>query len=576
MVAGRKHLNSFDFQNPQKTPREIHVPWTACINNGPPQRNCNYNITLVHNKSEDNTVFLCGSNDKGTMCCDMNLAEQSPRCSQLKEINKSIREFVIKEGEASALVDHDLYITYSGSQEYVGIHRFGENSIAPASHDKEQHYVGLVISKQKDNHLQNKVYAFYKEKNRETDLDSEMWLPFVTRVCMADRGGPKNTLQSSWTSQMSARLFCGDPDSGQHFSELVDVATVRAKHWQDTRVYALFRNEWNMSAVCVYSIQDVEKIFLSSAFKGTDLQTGRRRECVLDSTTIPVNILNMIVKNSEMEKWVRPVDNSGPLLFNHHSYTHIYVDGSQNKGNNNHVVLFLSLNNGGIHKVMQTKSQTFVIAEYRPFNRSTHILSMILDPSSRKLYVNSKHEVVQMDVANCAHYGNSCQLCVLARDPYCGWDKTQCTPETNGTWLQDVTQGNHARCPSPSKDQGKAFRYSTETQTEEAKDSIKLLPKSKYFLQCPVTSHHAQYTWHHLENNTNDVSCNPREQRCLRLIDSMGPKQEGTYICVLEEMGYSKVLTQYRLELKSRAADRASNSLIWFCLMAVLIKSMSR
>lgn len=60
----------------------------------------------------------------------------------------------------------------------------------------------------------------------------------------ADIGGPKNTLQFFWTSQMNARLFCGDPERKQHFSELVDVATVHAEQWQDTRIYALFRNEW--------------------------------------------------------------------------------------------------------------------------------------------------------------------------------------------------------------------------------------------------------------------------------------------------------------------------------------------
>lgn len=48
----------------------------------------------------------------------------------------------------------------------------------------EQHYVGLVPSRQRENQLQNKVYAFYKEKNKDTALYSEMWFPFVTQVCM--------------------------------------------------------------------------------------------------------------------------------------------------------------------------------------------------------------------------------------------------------------------------------------------------------------------------------------------------------------------------------------------------------
>lgn len=578
IAAGQKHLYSFNFQNPEESPREISVLWTQCIDNGPPQRvkaDCNYNITLVHKKSKDNEVFLCGTNGRETVCCDMNLAAESPSCipsNKTEHIKKGIYEFVIKEGEPSVLVDSDLYITYSGSREFVGIHKFGQNGLAPASRDKEQYYVGLVLSRRRDDPLQNKVYAFYKEKNRKTGLDSDMWLPFVAQVCMNDRGGRKNNLQFSWTSQMNARLYCGDPDSRRHFSELVDVATVHAHQWQDTRVYALFRNEWGMSAVCVYTIQDIENIFMTSPFKGKDPQKDRSRKCVTDSTMIPTPVLTMIADNSEMENPVQPVNNFGLLHFHHHSYTHIYVDGSQNKESSDHTVLFLSLNNGGIHKAIQSKSQTFVIAEYRPFNHRTHVLGMILHHSSRKLYVNSQNELVQMDVANCAQYGNSCQQCVLARDPYCGWDESRrdCSPQTKGT-KQDVTHGNPDICPKVPLS-GKVYRYSTDVQADKAKDSIILPPEAKYFLQCPVTSHHAQYTWHHRKSNT---SCNPREKQCLLLIDSMGPEQEGTYMCVSEEMGYSRVLAQYRLQVESRAGGRSSSPLVWLCLIAVLIKSLS-
>ncbi|TDH17352.1 hypothetical protein EPR50_G00007660 [Perca flavescens] len=577
IAAGQTHLYAFHFQNPQKTPEEISVLWTECIDKGAPQRvkaNCNYNITVVHKKLEDNQVFLCGTNGQETVCCDMDLAEQSPMCipsEKTDNIKKNINEFVIKEGEPSALVesgDSDLFITYSGSQDLVGIYKFGKNRIAPTRQDKEQHYVGLVPIRRGDNSIQSKVYAFYKEENRDTGFNSKMWLPFVTRVCMEDRGGIKNHLRYSWTSQMNARLFCGDPDSRQHFSELVDVATVHADQWQNTRVYALFRNEWGMSAVCVYTIQDIENIFTTSTFKGKDNQPGRPRQCVADSTKIPLDALKMIIENSEMEEWVRPVNNSGPLLFNHHSYTHIYVDSSQN---NHPTVLFLSLNNGGIHKVMESKSQTFVIAEYRPFNHRAHILGMVMNATSRKLYVNSRSELVQLDVANCAHYGNSCGDCVLARDSYCGWNGTHCTP---GGELQDVTQGDYSICVSTSKLQqpGKVFRYSTDTHADEAKGSITLPPESKYFLRCPVSSHHAQYTWRHPESHT---SCSSMEQQCLLLIDSMGPEQVGTYTCVSEEKGYSRVLAQYQLRLGSTAAGRSSSPLVWLCLMAVLIQSVA-
>lgn len=48
----------------------------------------------------------------------------------------------------------------------------------------EQQYVGLVPIRRGDDSMQSKVYAFYKEKNKDTGFYSEMWLPYVTRVCM--------------------------------------------------------------------------------------------------------------------------------------------------------------------------------------------------------------------------------------------------------------------------------------------------------------------------------------------------------------------------------------------------------
>ncbi|XP_076600205.1 semaphorin-7A [Chaetodon auriga] len=564
IIAEQKRLTSFDFQSPQKTPV---VLWEDCINSELSQTDCGYNITVVHKMATEKHVFLCGTNGRETACCDMDVSEQSPRCvpsDKMKSIEENIKGFIIKEGEQSALVESetnaDLYITYSGSRDYVGIHRFGKNGLQPASQDKEQHYVGLMLSKQED--LQDKVYAFYKEKNKDSALYSEMWLPFVTQVCMADLGGPKNTLQYTWTSQMNARLFCGDPDSKQHFSELVDVATVHADRWQDTTVYALFRNEWGMSAVCVYTIQDIDHVFKTSPFKGDQRQL---RKCVKDSRTIPLEELRTIEKTSEMEQWVWPVNNSGPILFNHHSYTHIYVDSSHHK-RNNHPVLFLSLNNGGIHKLIKNKGQSFVIAEYRPFNYRAHVLGIILHPTSRKLYVNNRSELVQLDVANCGHYGDRCEECVLARDPYCGWNGAHCT--THGA-VQDVARGNYTICRFESH--GKALKYSADARKNEDVNSIRLPSNSKYFLRCPVSSHHAQYTWHHPESST---SCSSREQQCLHLIDSMGPKQVGTHACVSEEMGYRRVLAQYQLQLESRATGHSSSLLVWLCLMAFLIRSL--
>ncbi|KAM7014896.1 semaphorin-7A [Tautogolabrus adspersus] len=518
--------------NQSNAPVQRKLLWEDCIKGGTSITDCNFNITVAHKRKEGDRAYVCGTNGRDTLCCDVILAEPSPMCrtsEKISSIQGSISKFIMKEDEPSVFVESDtnadLYTTYSGSQENVGVHKFGRDRVGPANHNKEQHYVGLVISRQEP--LQDKVFAFYKEKNRNADLYSGMWLPFVSQVCMADRGGPKKHLQYIWTSQMNARLFCGDPDSKQHFSELVHVAAVDAERWQDSRVYALFQNEWGMSAVCVYSVQDFHNIFTSSPFKGesTGSQVNRPRECVADSTRISLDVLTIIEEHSEMEEWVKPVDGSRPLVFDRHRYTHISVD----KRNNRYLVLFLSLHNGAIHKVIQIQNQTFVIAEYEPFNHGTSIVNMILNPDSTKLYATSRSELVQVDVANCAQYGDSCEDCVLARDPYCGWAVNRCVPVTPDS-LQDVAQGKHAICPTQSKLQDPGLGESDAVQDD---GSVTLPLKSKYFLECPVSSLHAEYTWLHPKGSK---SCSLKEQQCLLLIDSMGPEQEGTYTSSVREV----------------------------------------
>lgn len=63
-------------------------------------------------------------------------------------------------------------------------------------------------------------------------------------------------------------------------------------------------------------------------------------QCVSDSRTLSADVLRRIEKGPEMVEPVRPLRNSSPLIFRHHSYTHISVDPSHNS---NAQVLFLSL-----------------------------------------------------------------------------------------------------------------------------------------------------------------------------------------------------------------------------------------
>ncbi|KAM4602771.1 semaphorin-4D [Polymixia lowei] len=508
----------------------------------------------------------------------MNMSEASSLCTPSEHIMANIRNLNIKEGDPSVYVEspeaEELYVTHSGSgSEYsIGIHKFGKQNVGPRNHAKEQHYVGAVLSRGRDTPLQDKLYVFYKEKNVDPDLDSSMWLPFVSQVCMADKGGPKSYLQFVWTSQLNARLLCGSHSSKQYYSELVDVATLRADRWQDTKIYALFRNEWGRSAVCVYTIQDIDRVFTTSSFMGKsgDIPSPRPGTCNGDSDTLSRDVLSIVKDHPEMTDGVNSLQ---PTIFtSRHHYTHIRLNSFQNKKNSNHTVLFLSLENGRVHEVLERKTEGFLIAEYKPFNQKTRIINMIFHPSTRKLYVSSSSELVQVDLESCARYGTHCEDCVMARDPYCGWNGSHCAPVTQEA-VQDVEEGNQAACQSMSKhSKNKVSRSSSGKTRGEHGDDITSVPlNAKHFLKCPISSQHAKYTWDH---NGHQMPCVPVEHQCLHLIDSMGHEQQGTYKCMSEERGYTRTLVKRELQLGNRAAVWAASQLVWVCLTSLAIRTL--
>ena len=72
--------------------------------------------------------------------------------------------------------------------------------------------------------------------------------------------------------------------------------------------------------------------------------------------------------------------------------------------------------------------------------------------------------------------------------------------------------------------------------------------KSKYFLRCPVTSHHAEYTWHGPGSIT--TACKNTENQCHLLIDSMDHENQGDYRCTAVELGYNRTVVLTVLTVK--------------------------
>lgn len=523
--------------------------------------NCRYKISLLKEGRNGNPLFICRTEGTDTQCCDVSSAHQLVNCSY--------QMFPTQINEPSVHVGDSLYYTISHGdkdQSYPsGLYRWTmDKFIWPQSRQIEQRHF-KIIANQGSGSLDGKVYSFYMEQNQNQDPEMPLWIPRVSQICMADLGGSKAILQFRWTSMLTARLFCGDEKKRTSFTELLDVAVLEAPEWENTRIYGLFKNAYNLRAVCVYRMSDIIHVFKSNSFKSsTELHQSSPRpgECVQNSLALPSNILQFMEGLPELKQWVKPVRN--PLLFNHHHhYTHLKVNRLENrKTGHSHQVLFMSLDNGNVHKILEQDDEPFIIAEYVLFQNRTHISSMLLDSVKKKLFVSSSSEVIQIDLYNCSVYGKHCDSCVMARDPYCGWDLIACSAN-NGSLLQDVMHGNPTMCEN-------GVPKINEFRSHGERDSlISVHQDSRFYLECPVESQHASYSWDHQGRRR---ECVPAEHSCLVLIDSMSNEDEGVYQCVSSENGYDKTMVRQELQMNGASETKATRvALAWLLLLIFVI-----
>nr|XP_003201673.4 semaphorin-7A-like [Danio rerio] len=474
---------------------------------------CAARVSVLTEGANGNLLFLCGTTDEEkTMCCSLNSTFSLTNCFDFEHYKPDINE-------PSLLVGDMLYFTLSEKGLYR-INKNKERNIWPPSTQTEQKYLKLIAG---EGQHKDKMYSFFAEKHKNKEDESDQWIPRVSQNCMNDKGGPKGQLQSSWTSMIYARLECGKRD----FTQLIDVATIKTTH--DTKIYALFRNYWNMSAVCVYNMTEISTIFNSSQFNANNVPVSHRPgTCVVDSTQLNGEVLTFMKERPEMKQTVKP--ENGPLIFRHHHYSHIQVDRVQDS-----TVLLLSLESGGVHKVLERPVQepVFVIAEYLPFPHGSSIASMILHTSENLLYASSGNELIQIDLATCGVYGNECVECRLSRDPYCKWDGLQCT-------IAEKTAQDTNNCDKPPYD------APSRTITGANVPVISVQPSSKYFLVCPVISHHATYHWYHSDTRE---ECASTDEGCIYLIESMNKTHEGSYRCEYTENGITKTVSYYELSM---------------------------
>ncbi|XP_068459717.1 semaphorin-7A [Clinocottus analis] len=515
---------------------------------------CENVITVI--ETFQDSLFVCGTNGHKPQCWKLFPSVNN----QSYEIVKSyegigISPFVYTHNSVSLTAEDDLYSAApldrdGGSLQFRRKAGSRTNVWMYDSWISEPTFISASLVKQREDPDNEKIYVFFREKNSDQNPEADPWISRVARVCKVDEGGSKQFFQNMWTSFLKARLVCGFPEESLYFNRLQDIYVMPAEDWKDTRVYALFTlftGSWNSTAVCIYSIGMIEEIFENSTFKGynKDVPKPRPGTCVKNSRTLPLATVNMVKDYPEMTDWVHSMHYTAPFYISNNNYTKIAVDRVQAADQHMYNVLLLATDSGTIHKVLESRSEPFIISETQLSSRST-IKSMKLISTKKKLVVGFPEKIAIMDLQRCQEYNKSCADCVLAQDPYCAWTKFGCAPALPGG-IQSIIDGNTSLCPASADEEKLVNRTKRDTASPSPVDlrTAHSVPLSvPFYLSCPIESYHAAYTWEHGGQSS---PCLQMQSNCLHLIPAMAHENYGGYKCVSKEKDYTKVLKTYQL-----------------------------
>uniref|UniRef100_W5NDE2 Sema domain-containing protein n=1 Tax=Lepisosteus oculatus TaxID=7918 RepID=W5NDE2_LEPOC len=570
-VGGHNKLFHIDFTSLNQS-REIKFPSFKQECN---KDTCKNYITIMYKNND--SLFVCGTNGGAPLCCYMVCEKKQHKIVVMfLALNIYPRDYC--RFDYSVYGHGNLHVKFSVYTYVclVMLHRTKTNLANVLLYieniQEEQQYVGMTLSRRNGDGFQDKIYAFLREKNLDEHPEADLWISRVIQICRADLGGPKNILQKKWTSILSTRLLCGIPSEKIFFNRLLDVFVLHADDWRQSKVYALFSSRWNATAVCIYMMDEIDRVFTQSNIKGRtqSLPNPRPGTCVSDSTKLNMDVLNIIKDNPEMEDWVKPIDQSAPFMVSHRHYRQIQVDVVKRRANSSHTVLLMSLAEGLKYKVLEANGKPFIISEIYPFKKKTYIQSMILDSAKKKLYVGSSEEVVQIDLQRCDHYGKTCELCVLAQDPYCGWKGDKCTRITESA-IQEVHHGNYSKTlQNKAQKRVKEFNQpqtSSNMPNAKSQATVEVTLSTRSYMSCQVQSRNAKYVWRHKENET---ECQVSNGECLYLIRNVAEENLGEYSCISQENGYEQQVAQYLLT-RGGATTVSSRFLV---LISVLLASL--
>ncbi|KAL4646761.1 semaphorin-7A-like isoform X1 [Arapaima gigas] len=504
-----------------------------------PEVDCNNYITVIQKVNE--SLLVCGTNAGSPKCwllvnntvlSNITGSELKISPSDISPPNPSLRS-------VSLLADGNLYSALSTAGRQPGSIRrtFGSRKLLKTEskwlHNPQFAGAALIPESQKD---KDEIYFFFSEYNSTVDVDEQPYKARVGRICLGDEGSNKH---DSWTTFLKARVMCGLSRTQQQYNYIQQTFVLTAHENRTGVIYGLFSNAWDTTVVCAYSIEEMDRAFSMSKLKGTT--ASRPRTCV-SKTPLSSRDLEAIRDHPEIEEMMKPVGGAPLNLPTNDRFTQVVADTVLAVNDEHYSVLYLGTEKGKVLKVLHTVEEAFIISQYSLFQDEGPVTAMAIDTQKGHLYVSTAMEVQRLPLADCSRYGDTCRECILARDPYCGWEasKKRCSAIppgysiSSGAIIQSLDQSNSSVC-------GEAAAPTSTTPKNVVVD-----PDGMVLLPCPMRSYHATYHWEK-EKCIKRYSCSILNDSCVLAPTPELPLKEGVFRCMAIENDHKEEVISFRL-----------------------------
>uniref|UniRef100_A0A674MP88 Sema domain, immunoglobulin domain (Ig), short basic domain, secreted, (semaphorin) 3Ab n=1 Tax=Takifugu rubripes TaxID=31033 RepID=A0A674MP88_TAKRU len=589
VVGAKDHIFSFNLLNIRDYSQ---IPWPAsptrrdeCKWAGKDlSRECS-NFIKVLQPFNQTHIYVCGTGAFHPVCSYLEVGKKIEdnvfRLMSHIENGRGKSPYDPKLHTASMLIDGELYAGTSADfmgRDFAIFRTLGKHHpIRTEQHDSrwlnDPRFVAVHLVPESDNQEDDKIYLFFKENAIDGEHAGKATHARVGQLCKNDLGGHRS-LVNKWTTFLKARLICSVPGSNgidTHFDELQDVFLVSTKDPKSPMIYAVFTTSSNIfkgSAVCLYSMADIRRVFLGpyAHRDGPNYQwvPYQGRVPYPRPGTCPSKTFGGYDTTKEFPDEVVTFARSHPAMFNpvyainnrpiivktdvDYQFTQIVVDKVEAE-DGQYDVMFIGTDMGTILKVVCIPRGSWhdleevLLEEMTVFRvRSSHFTCI----TSQQLYLGSDSGVSQMPLHRCEVYGKACAECCLARDPYCAWDGTECSRyfpmAKRRTRRQDIRNGDPLT------------QYELNGETTLLDKTVYGVENSSTFLECSPKSQRAVIYWQYQQSADSHKQEIKSEERIILtaqglLIRTLSKKDSGMYMCLAVEHGFMQTLLKVTLEV---------------------------